>query len=80
MIKLYSSQTLKNSLMYISKKDEAFFFFFNPTLSLETFFFWIIDRSTEFNYTQQVAANLFGSPNCVNYCDANHAHSIPEFK
>lgn len=47
---------------------------------METFFFSIIDTHTAFKCAQQVAANLFGSPDCVNYCDANHAHSILEFK
>jgi hypothetical protein len=28
----------------------------------------------------QVAAVPFGPPDCVDYCDANHAHSILEFK
>lgn len=46
---------------------------------METFFFSIIDTHTAFKCAR-VAANLFGSPDCVNYCDANHAHFILEFK
>lgn len=45
---------------------------FNPALSVETFF-WAIDVSMTSKCTQQVAAILFGYPDCVNYCDANHA-------
>lgn len=59
-------------------KDEAALF--NPALSVETFFFWTMDTGMTSKCTQLVAAILFGSPDCIGYCDANHARSILRFK
>lgn len=51
-----------------------------PALSVETFFFWPIDTSMTSKCAQQVAVILFGSPDPVDYCDANHARFLLGFK